>query len=67
LELLLGLLFGIIGSAYLIYGKRSYEPWYIVTGFALIIYPYFVSGPLVTLLVGVALGIVPIARDRGWI
>ena len=64
--LIFGLFFGVIGSAYILYGRRQYEPWYIVGGFALIIYPYFFADPLLTLLVGALLVILPIAKQREW-
>lgn len=64
--LLFGLLFGAIGSAYIVYGKRHFEPSYVVAGFALIVYPYFVSSALLTLLIGIVLILLPIARQREW-
>ena len=67
LELLFGIFFGVIGSAYILYGKRQYEPWYIVTGFLLIIYPYFVSNVFIVLLVGAALVLVPVAKQQEWL
>ena len=66
MTLLLGLVFGVIGSAYIVYGKRQYEPWFLVIGFALIIYPYFISSALLTILVGVILVLLPIAKHREW-
>ena len=66
MTLVLDLLFGAIGGAYLLYGKRQFEPWYIVIGAALIIYPYFISNPLLTLLVGALLILLPIAKQREW-
>ena len=64
MELFLGILFGVVGSAYLLYGKRQGEAWFILTGFALIIFPYFVSGVLLTLFVGVLLFLFPIAKHN---
>ncbi len=66
MRLFFGLLFGVIGSAYLLYGKREYDVWFIVTGLALIVYPYFVSSVLLTLLVGAVLVLLPIGRRREW-
>lgn len=64
--LLFGLVFGAIGSAYIIYGKRQVEAWYMVFGFALVVYPYFVSNALLTVLIGVLLVLAPIAKQREW-
>ena len=64
--LFIGLFAGLVGSAYILYGRRQYEPWFIACGFALAAYPYFLSDPLATLLVGVALALLPIARHRSW-
>ncbi len=64
--LFIGLFAGLIGSAYILNGRRQYEPWFIACGFALAAYPYLLSDPLATLLVGVALALVPIARHRDW-
>ena len=66
MELFLSILFGVIGSAYLLYGKRQGEAWFILAGFALIIFPYFVSGLLLTLLVGVLFLLFPIAKHNEW-
>ncbi len=66
MTLLLGLVFGVIGSAYIVYGKRQHEPWFLVMGFALVIYPYFISSALLTILVGALLGLLPIAKHREW-
>jgi hypothetical protein len=64
--LFFGLLFGAIGTAYILYGKRQFETGYLIAGFALVLYPYFVSSALLTVLVGVVLILLPIAKQRGW-
>ena len=64
--LFIGLFAGLVGSAYILYGRRQYEPWFIACGFALAAYPYFLADPLATLLVGVALALLPIAKRRDW-
>jgi len=66
MTLLLGLVFGVIGSAYIVYGKRQHKPWFLVIGFALIIYPYFISSAPLTILVGVILVLLPIAKHKEW-
>ena len=64
--LVFGLVFGVIGSAYMLYGRRQHEPWYLVIGFALIIYPYFISGVFLTLLIGALLLLLSIGKQREW-
>lgn len=61
-----GLLYGLIGSAYLVYGKRQGETWFIFAGFILLIFPYFISNGLLTVLVGTVLMLLPIARVNDW-
>ncbi len=65
MTLFFGLLFGAIGSGFLIYAKREHSPMYLVTGFLLIIYPYLFSNPVVIVIIGAALIAIPIARQRG--
>ena len=55
----LGILFGAIGVGYFVYGKRQSMIVPLVCGLALIVYPWFVSGVLWTVIVGVALMAVP--------
>lgn len=65
MTLFLGLLFGAVGGVYLALGRRNHDATYLVTGFALIVYPYFFSNAAIVVLVGVLLAAVPIARARG--
>ncbi|HEY8713642.1 MAG TPA: hypothetical protein VIM68_12280 [Thermoanaerobaculia bacterium] len=53
MSLFLDLLFGSIGSGYLIYGKKNFNTAFLVCGFVLVIYPYFVSNVIGCALVGV--------------
>jgi hypothetical protein len=50
----LDLLFGAIGGGYLVYAKRQHSAVFLVAGFVLVIYPYFVSNTVVCALVGIA-------------
>ncbi len=59
MSLFLDLLFGSIGGAYLIYGKRQYSTPFLVAGFVLVIYPYFVSNVIVCGLIGVVMISIP--------
>lgn len=49
------ILFGAIGFFGLVYGKKNRLWWTMIIGFALIAYPYFLSGALAIYLVGIAL------------
>jgi hypothetical protein len=61
-----GLLYGLIGSAYLVYGKRQGKTWVIFAGFILLIFPYVISNGLLTVLVGTLLMLLPIAKLNAW-
>ncbi|MEJ2508313.1 MAG: hypothetical protein P8009_02350 [Gammaproteobacteria bacterium] len=58
-SLLLSVLFGAIGTAYFIYGKRqeSYVPLF--AGIGLFVFPMFISNVWLMLLTGVALSAAP--------
>ncbi len=62
--LFLDLLFGAIGSGYLIYGKKNFNTAFLVCGFVLMIYPYFVSNVIVCSLVGVVFVATPFVLGR---
>jgi len=64
MDLLLGLVFGGIGSGYLIYAKRQYSAMFAVAGAALIIYPYFLTNVLAIVLVGALIAAAPFAWQR---
>lgn len=57
--LLWGMLFGAIGAGYFIYGKRQAMIVPLVCGIALVVYPWFVSGALPTVAIGIVLMAVP--------
>ena len=61
---LLDLFFGAIGGAYMIYGKRQMNVPFLVAGFILVIYPYFVSNVAVCVLIGVVFIAVPFVARR---
>jgi len=66
MTLFLGLIFGGVGTVYLYLAKKDHDPFFLIVGFALIIYPYFFSNALVIILVGLVLSFVPLARAKGW-
>jgi hypothetical protein len=57
--LIWGMLFGAVGAGYFIYGKRQAMIVPLVCGIALAVYPWFVSGTLWTIIVGVVLMAIP--------
>jgi len=57
--LALDIFFSALGSAYLIYGKREYEPRFLVAGFILLVYPYLVDNAVIGALIGVVVAAGP--------
>ncbi|PYQ28844.1 MAG: hypothetical protein DMF56_14315 [Acidobacteria bacterium] len=66
MTLFLGVLFGAVGSGYVIYGKRQHDALFLVVGFVLIVYPYFIATPLLVVAIGLCLVALPILRAHGW-
>jgi len=66
MNLFLGLLFGAVGSGYLVYAKRQQSALFLVVGFVLIVYPYFVASAVLLVVIGLCLVAVPILHARGW-
>jgi hypothetical protein len=58
-SLLWGLLFGSIGLGFFIYGRKQRVVVPMVVGLALMIFPYFVSSPILLVAVGTVLIAVP--------
>lgn len=54
--LMWSILFGAVGMAYLVYGKRQHAPIPFLAGVALLLYPYFVAN--VDWLVGIGAALV---------
>jgi len=66
LILFLGLIFGAMGTVYLIYGRKEHSPLFLITGFLLLIYPYLFSNAIVIVIVGVVLSLIPVGHHKGW-
>jgi len=66
LTLFLGLIFGAVGTVYLILGKKEHDPLHLIVGFLLIIYPYIFSSAIAIIAVGVILSLIPLAHRKGW-
>ena len=65
MTLFLGLLFGSIGTVYLIHGKRQSSPIHLIVGAILIVYPYLFTNAILVFVAGVILTAIPYARHRG--
>lgn len=67
MDLLLSFLFGLIGVAYLVYGKKQSDLAFMLAGGLLCIYPYLVTDIAAMLAIGVLLSGAPfVARHFGW-
>ena len=66
MTLFFGLLFGAVGSGYLVYAKRQHNALFLVVGFVLILIPYFIASAVLLVVVGLCLAAVPILHARGW-
>ena len=61
--LFVGILAGVLGLSYFIYGKRQERIGFLAAGVGLCIYPYLVDGLALQILVSVALLAVPFFID----
>jgi len=61
-ELFLNIMLGVVGSAYLLYGRKQGAVLPMVCGLLLIVEPYLVPGFVGQLLVGLALAALPFVR-----
>jgi hypothetical protein len=59
MTIVFGILFGALG-------RKNYDPTYLITGVALIFYPYFFSNAIVIVIIGAILTAIPIGRAKGW-
>jgi hypothetical protein len=64
MDLLLGLIFGAIGSGYLVYAKKQYSAVFAIAGAALILYSYFMTNIVAIVLTGAVLAAAPFAWER---
>ncbi|MBD3856038.1 MAG: hypothetical protein IFK92_05795 [Acidobacteria bacterium] len=61
--LFVGILAGVIGLSYFIYGKRQERIGFLAAGVGLCVYPYLVSGLTLQILIGLGLAAVPFLVD----
>ncbi|MHB1513545.1 MAG: hypothetical protein ACYCTF_08850 [Acidiferrobacter sp.] len=59
MDLILGLIFGTIGSAYFVYGRKQQHAMALLAGVGLIIFPMLVSGEVWLILGGLAFMALP--------
>ena len=52
-------IFGALGAGYVVYGRKQHALPPFLSGVALIVFPYLVTGGLMTLLLGAAIAVVP--------
>jgi hypothetical protein len=67
MSIFLGLLFGSIGTVYMIWGKRQSSVTHIVVGAILLVYPYLFTNAILIFITGAILTAIPYARHRGLI
>ena len=58
-ELFWGMMFGVIGIAFFMYGKKQNAVVPLASGFLLMVFPYFVSNTWLMLAIGAALVVAP--------
>ena len=58
-SLLWGVVFGAVGLAYFVYGKKQHMFVPLFCGIGLIVVPYFLSNTVILLVVGLTLSVIP--------
>ena len=61
--LFVGILAGVLGLSYFIYGKRQERIGFLAAGVGLCVYPYLIEGLLLQILIGLGLAAVPFLFD----
>ncbi len=61
--LFVGILAGVLGMSYFIYGKRQERIGFLAAGVGLCVYPYLVDGLVLQILVGLGLAAAPFFTD----
>ena len=61
-DLFLNVMLGVVGSAYLLYGRKQGAALPMLCGLLLIVEPYLVSGFTGQLVVGILLAVLPFVR-----
>jgi len=58
-SLIWGVVFGSVGFAYFLYGKKQRAVVPLVCGIALMAFPYFISNTILLVVIGIALAAIP--------
>jgi len=61
--MMLGMLWGALGTGYFIYGKKTARAGFLVCGIGLVVFPIFVSNILYTAVAGILLSLIPFKVD----
>jgi len=59
-----GIVFGAIGLAYFVYGKKAQEYLFLFSGMGLMIYPYFIQTLWISVVIGIVITVLPILAKR---
>ena len=62
--LLFGFFISMIGLGYFIYGKKIMDYHFLLSGVALMVYPYFISNLMLSIFIGLALAALPFITRR---
>lgn len=54
-----GLVTGVIGAGYFVYGKKQGSPVPLIAGILLMVYPYFIDSLLISICIGIGLVVAP--------
>ena len=65
-SLLIGMIAGVFGVAYFVYGKKQAKLAPLIAGVALCVYPYFIEDVLWLIVIGVVLLAAPFVVDYYW-
>ena len=57
--LLWGLFFGSLGLGYFMYGKKQKRLMPFISGLLLMVFPYFISSPVIMVIIGITLIVMP--------
>jgi hypothetical protein len=58
-SLVWGFLFGSVGLGFFVYGKKQRAAVPLICGLALMVFPYFVSNPILVVAIGIVLIVLP--------
>lgn len=62
--LLFGFFISMVGLGYFIYGKKSLEFSFLISGLILMVYPYFIRDLVLSIFIGLILSMLPFVVKR---